>query len=143
LYIGVIFMSKGIFVRLSEKTHRYLGKEAKKRGVSVYSLVKGILEEYAEGRLKLITPEEEALLQTRLELTPIKNRISRLESYINEYLEPYMKETKETIKKIQNETLAYKQIIDHVIVLEQKLKSLEIRIRNLEKEHKLKRNTLK
>lgn len=126
-------MSKGIFLRLQEEAYEHLKREASKKGVSVSSLIKSILSEYAHGKLKLLTSEEEALLKTRVELIPVKDKVEKLETYINEYLKPYVDEINETIKKVQDDTLAYKQIVDHVMVLEQKVNSLEIRIKNIEK----------
>jgi BMFP domain-containing protein YqiC len=126
-------MSKGIFLRLQGETYEQLKKEANEKGTSVPSLIKTILNKYADGRLKLITPEEETLLKTRVELIPIKDKVEKLETYINEYMKPYIDEINENIKKIQDETSAFRQIIDHVMVLEQKLNSIEIRVKNLEK----------
>jgi len=126
-------MSKGIFLRLQGETYEHLKKEAQEKGVTVPSLIKNILSKYANGTLKFIAPEEETLLKTSVELIPVKDKVEKLETYINEYLKPYIDEINKTIKKIQDDALAYRQIIDHVMVLEQKANSLEIRIRNLEK----------
>jgi hypothetical protein len=129
----VISVSKGIFLRLQGETYEHLKKEAQEKGVTVPSLIKNILSKYADGTLKFITPEEETLLKTTVELIPVKDKVEKLETYINEYLKPYIDEINKTIKKVQDDALAYRQIIDHVMVLEQKANSLEIRIRNLEK----------
>ncbi|MHA1583507.1 MAG: hypothetical protein ACTSYM_13555 [Candidatus Baldrarchaeia archaeon] len=116
-------MSKGIYIRISDEAHKRLSEYAKERGITVYRLVKELLEEYAKGKLKLITPEEEALLKMRLKIAPIKERMEKLEKII---------------KEIQNDILMSKQIIDQVIVLEQRINSLEKRIRNLERGYKTK-----
>ena len=126
-------MSKNIFLRLQGETYKQLKKEADEKGISVPSLIKTILNEYASGRLKFITPEEEALLKTRVELIPIKDKVEQLEKYINECIKSYIDDISKNIKKIQEDALAFRQIIDHVMVLEQRLNSIEIRVRNLEK----------
>lgn len=124
---------KGIFLRLQGETYEQLKREASEKGISVSSLIKSILNRYADGRLKFITPEEETLLKTRVELIPVKDKVEKLETYINEYMKPYIDEINENIKKIYDDTLAFRQIIDHVMVLEQKLNSIEIRVKNIEK----------
>lgn len=126
-------MSRGIFFRLQEETYERLKREADEKGVSVPHLIKTILSEYTSGRLRFITPEEEALLKTRMELIPIKDKVEQLEKYINEYIKPYVDDVGKNVKKVQEDVLAFKQIIDHVMVLEQRLNSIEVRVRNLEK----------
>ncbi|MHA1609926.1 MAG: hypothetical protein ACTSUJ_08020 [Candidatus Njordarchaeales archaeon] len=121
-------MSKGIFVRLSEEAYDRLNKEAENKKLSLYKLVKEILEEYSKGRLKVITPQEEAMLRTRAELAPIKEKLKILESDLHEL--------KGFIEEVRREVSTFKQFIDQVLVVEQRLRSLEARIGNLEKELK-------
>lgn len=121
-------MSKGIFVRLSEEAYNRLNKEAESRKLTLYKLVKEILEEYSRGRLKVITPQEEAMLRTRAELAPIKEKLKILESDLHEL--------KGSIEEVQREVSTFKQFMDQVLVVEQRLRSLEARIGNLEKELK-------
>jgi len=131
----VISMSKGIFLRLREEIYQHLKKEAQEKGMKVSGLIKDILSKYASGALKLITPQEEALLKTQVELIPIKEKVEKLEIYINEHLKS-SNEINTTISKIQEDILAFKEIIDHVMVLEQKVSSLETRVKNLERSNR-------
>ncbi|MHA1705217.1 MAG: hypothetical protein ACTSUX_03960 [Promethearchaeota archaeon] len=125
-------MSKGVFLRLSDEVYNFFKKEADKKGTRVSSLIKSILSEYAKGRLKIITPEEEALLKSQMEIIPIKDKVEKLDSQIN-IIEPRLSEIDRTVRDMQNSMLAFKQIIDHVMILEQRLNSIERRLKNLEK----------
>jgi len=128
----VIFLSKGVFLRLSDEVYNFFKKEANKKGTRVSSLIKSILSEYAKGRLKIITPEEETLLKSRMEIIPIKDKVEKLNSLIN-IIEPRLSEIDRTVRNMQSDMLAFKQIIDHVMILEQRLNSFERRLKNLEK----------
>jgi len=125
-------LSKGVFLRLSDEVYNFFKKEADKKGTRVSSLIKSILSEYAKGRLKIITPEEEALLKSQMEIIPIKDKVEKLDSQIN-IIEPRLSEIDRTVRDMQNSMLAFKQIIDHVMILEQRLNSIERRLKNLEK----------
>ena len=125
-------MSKGVFLRLSDEVYNFFKKEANKKGTRVSSLIKSILSEYAKGRLKIITPEEETLLKSRMEIIPIKDKVEKLNSLIN-IIEPRLSEIDRTVRNMQSDMLAFKQIIDHVMILEQRLNSFERRLKNLEK----------
>ena len=128
----MIFLSKGVFLRLSDEVYNFFKKEANKKGTRVSSLIKSILSEYAKGRLKIITPEEETLLKSRMEIIPIKDKVEKLNSLIN-IIEPRLSEIDRTVRNMQSDMLAFKQIIDHVMILEQRLNSFERRLKNLEK----------
>lgn len=126
-------MSKGIFLRLREEVYEQLEREAKNKAVSVPGLIKSILSGYAYGKLRLLSSEEETLLRTRVELIPVRDKVEELERYINEHLKPRVDKMDVTVEKILNDYLSYKQIVDHVMVLEQKVNSLEVRVKNIEK----------
>jgi len=123
LYIEVIAMSKNIFVRVSDETYKSLNQEAKKRGISVYRLVKEILEDYVHGKLKSFTFEEIANISTK---------VHELDSSIK-FLKDLIDETRKNVNNLQKDILLFREITDQIIILEQKINSLEIRIKNIEK----------
>ena len=75
---------------------------------------------------------KESLEEKGYKCGPIKDKVEKLDSQIN-IIEPRLSEIDRTVRNMQSDMLAFKQIIDHVMILEQRLNSFERRLKNLEK----------
>jgi len=119
-------MTKGIFIRVSEEVYENLLRQARKEGVSLYGFLKQIIEGYGKGKLKIVRTDEEETLETKLELDALKKKIDFIESDFSRL--------KEIIERYKENYSTLNEFIDQLVVLEQKLRSVEIRLQNIEKE---------
>ncbi|MHA1665126.1 MAG: hypothetical protein ACTSVW_04775 [Candidatus Njordarchaeales archaeon] len=123
--------SKGVFIRLNLEIYNKLKKEAEKRRISLYRLTKDILEKYAEGKLKTNEQLEKETSKVVSEISAIMKKFSEIESAVNNF--------NRIAEIVYNNEKRFKELMEQVIVFEQKLNSINKRIKNIEKEFELRR----
>ncbi len=119
-------MSKGVFVRLSDDAYEALKRKAEEKNLSVYKLVKRLIEDYSLGKIKILSIRDAVLLEKNIEINQLKRDIQSMKDEFTR--------TKNKIDEWNERISLIDFLVEQVITIDQRLSALEKRLTNLEKE---------